>query len=142
MTTGLIRTTTSLIDYSPDQAVRDVRRRLAEVSHLIVSGGEDPATYAERFAADACDELLAHPPTVNVDRCPEPFVVARAASDRARLLAIDLLAVAHKSPPERIPTVQEDEDDDTRRPAFFDVLKIPHLGGVDATARRVGGFSE
>lgn len=145
MKTGLFVRGFTQYDNAPDQARRDVARKLADVASLIARAGRDPAEYAVEYADAVIDEILGQAPWASAlpRRGDPPSTVTHArAADRARLLAIDLLALAHVPPPEPIPTVDEDEGDDTRRPAFFDVLKIHHLGGVDATARCVGGFSE
>lgn len=141
MKTGLIRTKTTLVDYSPGQAARDAARRLAPAAALIAAAGRDPAAYAAEFAADVGAEVLAE--ALRSRGSPKrpgdpPEVVARAVADRARLLAIDLLAAAFRPAADPIPYTG-DEPNDTVRGAFWDALQIHHLGGVDSNARRVGG---
>lgn len=144
-TTGLFVRGHTQYDNVTSQARRDVARRLATVGHLIAAAGHEPDVYAREFADDLTEEVLARPGWSNKVPTPsEPpsIVVHRLVSDKARLLAIDLLTANHRPPPERERDDEPDVMDDTARSRLFARLEVDHVRGIDTTARTVGGVED
>lgn len=142
--TGLFTRGHTLYDYAPAAAARDAARKLAPVAHLIAAAGEDPVAYAGEYAAAECAAQLAAPPWAKALPAPDQppsVVVHRAVADRARLLAIDLLAAAFKPAAEREEPVTPGLDEPARS-RLFDRLDVDHVRGIDATARTVGGTED
>jgi len=128
---GLSEVGNGLVDNCPDIARNDVLRQL---SRLVLSE-EDRECIAWHVVA-AAGKAAIHEARAAKETGGTPAFVSRIASDRARLMVIEVMSKLHRPPAEAMP---EKEYDNTARSRLFKELRIQFVSPVDSVAVKVAG---